>query len=272
MGHTQSDVNSSKVCPRCGESNVSATTLCWSCYGDFSPETFGKHVTENFTRAVQWLYNRLERIQDNTFVWGLALLILSGWMSSDRFNVLFAGMGFWGLAFICWLIRTGVPRRRRKNRLRYFGKIRSSGVLDLDGADDLPGDESTLRIANTILLYAVRDGMETIRLTADVHLVDVEYCSQGTWHEQMKLPGWFWPELKMMLKWLGNDATSKDCHHGTDRTLFYILHSVTQSSALEPRFFRIKSDGKFYLVHLEEEPQTHVDRYLLFVKELQSED
>lgn len=57
-------------------------------------------------------------------------------------------------------------------------------------------NESVIRLTNTILLYAVRDGAREIRLHAGVLGVQVLCSDEGKWREEAPLPLSLWDDVK----------------------------------------------------------------------------
>ncbi len=120
-------------------------------------------------RRMRWEARR-EQFFDVLPLGGILMLVASGYARKNR--VALAGAGLFAIAASAWANR----EKARQSRLEAEGGTPSE------------------RIANTLLLYAVRDGASQIRLRAGVCIV-VHYFVGGEWQEQMKIPGYIWCDL-----------------------------------------------------------------------------
>jgi hypothetical protein len=52
-----------------------------------------------------------------------------------------------------------------------------------------------IRIFNTLLIYAFKDGAEAIRISTYPEWLSVEYYIAGVWQEVMRIPKYVWADL-----------------------------------------------------------------------------
>jgi type IV pilus assembly protein PilB len=51
-----------------------------------------------------------------------------------------------------------------------------------------PNESAAIRVVNTVLLYAIQDGVEEVRLTPQSDSVSVKCRVGSTWHDWVKMP------------------------------------------------------------------------------------
>ena len=156
-------------CPQCGESSPKGAAMCWACYQPFDNGDSGNQrpVIMNMMNPVHW--------------WELEALLLRKPFLTSAIGVGLLGHGIsrrsWrglttalpGIALLCVTLNHFYTRRRPKHG---------------DEADVEP----IVRIADTILLYAIKDGADSVEMVPKERGLAVFYNINGEPREQMKLP------------------------------------------------------------------------------------
>ena len=164
-----------KKCPKCGEESPTEAVMCWSCYSTFPGSnpapirTFPGEEELHFPKF-RWWQDKAEIAVPVAVV---ASLISSGWWrGKTRFWVLGASLG-------CIAAMKATEKR---------AEAPTQDPRDLDSP--------IVRIADTVLLYALKDEATKVRVTKQEFGIDVEYKITNRWHMQMKIPGYVWKPLK----------------------------------------------------------------------------
>lgn len=168
--------------------------MCWACY---APLSDGKHSSD------------LRKKENRRKVWRgmmeaappMAILFLfgaSGWVPRE-YGGYFLAVAV-GVPVLSLLIE-GVQRLRNRFKVAPEPPPKPKGPLLLDphaitNGAALADEEPIVRIAGTVILYALKDGADTIRLSHGVRGVRVQYHIGSEWVEQMKIPGYVWKPLR----------------------------------------------------------------------------
>ena len=160
--------------------------MCWACYTPLSgvtPDTIRLNDNEPELpfdtpkrRVLQWWEDNSANVAG--WLW-VGLMTSSGWWPrKKRYWVLGAGS-----SVAAWLF---TQHKRDAERLRHQ-----------DGNRDRRDLQSPIvRIADTILLYALKDSATQVRISKQEDGVLVQYEIGGEWHDQMRIPHYVWAALK----------------------------------------------------------------------------
>lgn len=171
-----------QFCPQCDEDNPLEAVMCWACYSPLKGvkpapawRADGTLNTEP-TLSKSWR-RKAEGAVPLLLIFGL---ISSGWWrGKTRFGVLGVSSGIVALIFAIqeW--------NERKNRLLQSEMSEEASPI--------------CRIADTILLYGIKDEATAIRILCFGRGIKVEYQIDGEWREQMKIPLHVWVPLQKEL-------------------------------------------------------------------------
>lgn len=162
---SESNQSKNQICPQCGEVNPGEAVMCWACY---SP--LGSSPTPRPSSASIWR----EKVSAALRLVVLGALISSGWWrGKTRFGVLGAALSVVALGFVWEKATERAKSEAIGNPIR--------------------------RIADTILLYALRDNAAQAKIFQEEHGLLVQYHIDDEWHEQMKLPHYVWDSLQREL-------------------------------------------------------------------------
>lgn len=158
-----SNESKNQICPQCAELNPGEAVMCWACY---SP--LGSSPTPRPSSASIWR----EKVSAALRFVVLGALISSGWWrGKTRFGVLGAALSVVALEF-AWEKATERARNQKQST------------------------DAPRRIADTLLLYALRDNAAQVKIFQNEHGLLVQYHIDDEWHEQMKLPHYVWDSLQ----------------------------------------------------------------------------
>ena len=167
-----------QICPKCGEENPDECVICWACYTPLGHRSQRTDATPHEDKSKLTATEKARRAIANA--WPLLLIgafTANGWLPRRaRLPVLGACVATVGGIFAeqKWI--------ERKNQ-----QI---------AEDDEP---PTVRIAQTILLYAAKENATAIRMWENGKGVKVEYQIEGEWREQIKIPIYVWRPLRQLL-------------------------------------------------------------------------
>lgn len=159
-----------QICPKCWEENPAEATMCWACYTLLSDSKFGKGDASPQRPSSQPETWRGKAEMIGGYLLFGALISSGWWRGKTRFGVLGAG-----LAMVALIEAVN----RRKQRVK---KVQN-------------GVEPIRRIADTILLYAIKDNASEVRISRLEHYISVQYQIEGAWREQVKIPLYAWDSL-----------------------------------------------------------------------------
>lgn len=165
------------ICRKCGEDNPAEAVMCWACYTPISGREGESNTPPTAANQVLW------SIASGASVVVPAVLIVAGCLRSrGALRTLFCFLGaVLASLHICRISLERAADQKRAN------------------ADD--GDLSPIeRIANAILIQAVKDKASSIRVQAFQRGCAVHYLIQGEWREQMKVPKYIWKPLMSHLR------------------------------------------------------------------------
>jgi type IV pilus assembly protein PilB len=105
---------------------------------------------------------------------------------------------------------TEKARRKKEKGKEEPKEVVDDGETNLDGLDGIDGDGQMadeapiIRIVNTILMYAIKDGASDIHIEPQQKGVRIRYRIDGVLHEQMKIPPYVLGPLVSRIKIMGD--------------------------------------------------------------------
>lgn len=180
--------SNSLLCSVCGEDNPPEAVMCWACYRPLGAESETETVAAPGERQPFEIviHQDAAAIARNALAFAALLAgVASGYLPAYRVLLL-------GVAVSCFALWSSWSLWDKRISNRHSAEVQAQG------------EESIVRILDTVLLYAVHDGASQVRLRAGVG-VQVHYLINGEWHEQMRIPAYIWkPLCALLLKRTGN--------------------------------------------------------------------
>ncbi len=190
------------ICLKCGEGNPPEALLCWACYTPLPGKDAGPAESRRMREDWQKAQYTLE-VAPLVTMGGCTLggaLALSGLTALAKRSPVGAA-GVCGALLGLSAIMVSYRREQKEQPEAEPVSPRRVTVLSTSLADQHSEDEPPIaRIANTILLYAAKDGASEIAVESQLRALRVRYLINGEWHEQMKIPSYVGDELAAEFK------------------------------------------------------------------------
>lgn len=172
---------STSTCPKCGEPNPARATMCWACYTPLGPIAMQRFEAENeVEKRLRRRRKLIETAVMTSFFGGVCLATASGYLPRRRFAVLGSGL----LAASAPFVAMGWDNFKTR---RKPSPAESPSEASLD---------PVVRIVNTMLFRAARDGATQMRL--EVGSLGMQWREQigGEWRAQMQIPLYVWDKFR----------------------------------------------------------------------------
>lgn len=206
------------ACAKCGEGNPPEAVMCWACYTplpgkDARPAKSRRRreaweawqTAQDALEAAPLVHLEIhdaEQLRQLVTIGGCTVggaLALGGLASLARRSPV-------GAAGVCGAL-LGLSASMVFLWREQKQQTEAESISDQHSSEDAP---PIVRIADTILRYAAKDGASEIAVEPQLRGLRVRYLINGEWHEQMKIPSYVQDELIAEFKErAGLDVTQK---------------------------------------------------------------
>ncbi len=167
-----------QICPKCGEESPAKAVMCWACYTPLGHRSQRIDVTPYEDKSKLTATEKAcAALSDALPYLIIGAFTANGWLPRRA---------RWPVLGACVATVVGEIAKQK------WSERKNQQIVE---DEEMP----TVRIAQTILLYAVKDKATAIRMWENGRGVKVEYRIEGAWHEQMKIPRYIWRPLLQLL-------------------------------------------------------------------------